>query len=88
MRKHDGMRVYRRGNIGQRDGHDGMTECDRGSREQGLGESRHSNTDGESEGLDLITAVTHLPSRGPQNGYRLLQRHRQLQLTASELKTT
>ena len=24
----------------------GMTECDRGSAEQGLGESRHNNADG------------------------------------------
>lgn len=38
----------------------GMTECDRGSAEQGPGESRHNNVDGRSQNLDLITVIPHL----------------------------
>lgn len=34
-RRHDGKSIYRRGDIGERDRHAGMTECDRRSRDSG-----------------------------------------------------
>lgn len=39
----------------------GSAQCDRGSVERGLGESRHNNADGRGWSPDLITATTHLP---------------------------